>query len=161
MGHMHLVLNHFPVAGLFFCLFVIGFGFLKNSDEVKVLALWSFTAIAILTLGAYFTGESAEELVEHMPGVVKAMIEDHEEAGIVALIFIELIGVLSLAGLVLHRKNKILNANLLKAICALSVIAAVLTGYTANLGGQIRHTEIRASYIPAPVGGNPEGAKGQ
>lgn len=161
MGHMHLVLNHFPVAGLFICLFVLGYGFLKNSDEVKVLALWAFTAIAILTLGAYFTGESAEELVEHMPGVTKAMIESHEDAGTVALIFIEIIGVLSVVGLVLHRKNKILNANLLKGICALSVIAAVLVGYTANLGGQIRHTEIRAGYIPTPVSENPKGANGQ
>jgi len=160
MGHMHLVLNHFPVVGLIICLALLGYGFMKNSDEVKVASLWLFAAIAVLTLGAYFTGEPAEELVEHMPGVKKAMIESHEEAGTVSLIFIELIGVLSIAGLVLYSKGKSLNANLMKGVFALSVIGALLVGYTANLGGQIRHTEIRADYSPAPESGKAEGVKG-
>ncbi len=150
MGHLHLVLNHFPVVGLVFCLALLGIGLVKNSAEVKLASLYMVIAVAVVALAAYFTGESAEELVEHMPDIKKAMIETHEDAGMLALALTELAGLLSIAALVSYRKSGELNPKLMNGLVAVCVVATLVIGYAANLGGQIRHTEIRAGFVPPP-----------
>lgn len=157
MGHLHLALNHFPVVGLFFTIVLLAFGLKKNSEDLKVASLWAFIAVAILALGAYFTGEYAEDMVEHMPGVTEAVIHAHETAALVALIFIEVLGALSIAAVVLYRKHKVLHGGILKGLMVFSLIALILIGRTANLGGQVRHTEVRPGF-PVISGGG-EGAE--
>ncbi len=158
MGHLHLILNHFPVVGLFFTVVLLAFGLKKNSLDLQVASLWAFVAIAIFATGAYLTGEFAEEMVEHMPGITEAVVHKHEVAARVALAAIGLLGALAIAGLVHYRKNKTLHTGIMKGLMALSIIAAILAGRTASLGGQVRHTEIR-SKAPAGTETGGEGAE--
>ncbi|MBI5179099.1 MAG: hypothetical protein HZA04_07550 [Nitrospinae bacterium] len=153
MGHLHLALNHFPVVGLFFAVALLAYGMKKGSDDLQSASLWTFVIVAVLGAITYFTGEPAEEMVEHMPGVTEAMIEKHEFAGTIVLILMGLVGALSIGGLLYRKKNNALHAGLSKGILALALIAVLFTLRTANLGGQIRHTEIRPVGAGAPGAG--------
>ncbi|MEN9678688.1 MAG: hypothetical protein RIS76_4584, partial [Verrucomicrobiota bacterium] len=62
-----------------------------------------------------------EEVVESLPGDAKAIIERHDDAAVYALSGILVLGA--------------------------SVIVGGLMAWTANLGGEIRHSEIRS--VPA------------
>ena len=100
-AHAHLILNHIPVVGLGAAILLLLYAFARKNDEMKKAALAGFALLALVAIPVYLTGKGAEDLVEHLPGVTEAYIEQHEEAATASLIAIELLGALSLAGLVL------------------------------------------------------------
>jgi hypothetical protein len=51
----------------------------RKSEEIKKMCLWVFVLGAVVALPVYLTGEPAEEVVEHLPGVAESFIESHEE----------------------------------------------------------------------------------
>jgi uncharacterized membrane protein len=146
---LHLLLNHLPVIGTIFGLLLLLFALLCKSEEVKRSALGVFVFAALTAVPTYLTGEPAEEVAEHLPGVTHALIESHEEAALFALLAIGLTGLVSLGGLWLARRAEKLPPWMIVAPLALALIAGGLLGWTANLGGQIRHTEIRQNATPA------------
>lgn len=145
MGHMHLVLNHAPVMGLFFSVALAGYAFYVNDDGVKRAALWAYVAVGVSTVLAYLTGESAEEMMEHRPGVTKAMIESHETAALVAGILIVATAILAAVELWRHKKGRPLNRKLMMGIVFLSAITMLPIARANYLGGLIGHPEIRPS----------------
>lgn len=149
MGHMHLVLNHAPVMGLFFSIALAGYAFYVKDNHVKRAALWAYVVVGVTTIFAYLTGESAEEMVEHKPGVFKAMIETHESAALVAGILIGAIAILSAIELWNQKKGKPLNTKLMMGIAILSVITTIPIARASYLGGLIGHSEIRPSGYAA------------
>ena len=60
----------------------------KKSEELKRLSCYVFVLMALLTIPVYLTGEGAEEIVEHLPGVPHELIEEHEESALGSLIAI-------------------------------------------------------------------------
>ena len=144
-AHWHLILNHVPVLGMAFGLALVGRALLRKSEELKKMSLGFFIIIALLAIPAYLTGEPAEELVENLPGVSKASIEQHEEAAQVAFAGVLIVGAAALGGLIFFRRGR--SPNWLSVIVfALSLIVFVLMARAANLGGLIRHTEIRPDF---------------
>ena len=141
-GHVHLLLNHVPVIGTLLALLLLLVAFVRKSEELKKVTLGLFVLIALVTVPVYLTGDSAQEMVENIPGVSKPMIERHEDAALFSLISVEVAGVIALAGLLLFRKNKGLGNLLAIVTLALSLLTGGLLAWTSNLGGQIRHTEI-------------------
>lgn len=140
-SHLHLLLNHIPVVGIPLALCFLAYGYAWKNEGAQKFALVSLVALAALTLPTYFTGEPAEELVEHLPGVAESFIESHEEAAEVALIFTLITGVAASATLWLGRARLVRYTVLGTMLAAL--VATLSLGYVANLGGKIRHTEIR------------------
>jgi uncharacterized membrane protein len=142
--HLHLLLNHVPVVGTLFALLLFAAAvFLRETVSTK-FALGFSTAIAVVAVAVYFTGGPAEEAVEKLAGVTERAIEQHEEAAELSTIAMSLFGALSLVALVVFRKGKVprwVGA----AGFAGTVVLSTLMGWTANLGGQIRHTEIRSA----------------
>jgi uncharacterized membrane protein len=67
-------------------------------------------------------------------------------------------GVVALAGLILFRHAEKLPGWIVAATLVLSIATSGLMGWTANLGGQIRHTEIRAGFT-APAETETEGER--
>ena len=142
--HIHLLLNHFPIIGTIIGIVLLLIGFTRKSDEIKQISLGVFFVIALLTIPVYLTGEPAEERVEKSVGVSKTIMEQHEDAALPALVAMEITGFVALIGLfLLFRKSKFANWNVI-AILVLSLITFGLMARTANLGGQIRHQEIRS-----------------
>lgn len=147
-AHLHLILNHVPVLGAVFGLLLLSYGLLRRSDGVVRASLWTLAVVGIAGLAAYWTGEPAEEVVENLPGISEAILERHEEAAFLATIGGGIVGLIALAGLAVHRSRPVAGAY----AAAMLVLTAGLFGamaWTANLGGQIHHSEIRGGSVQA------------
>lgn len=149
-AHIHLMSNHFPVVGLVFGTLLLFLALLRKSEELKRVSFGIFILIALITFLVYFSGEPAEEIVEHLPGVKESIIEQHEEIALVSLIFIEILGIMAAAGLFLSLRSTSKMKWLVTALFILSIVSGGLIIWTANLGGQIRHTEIRKDFQFSP-----------
>jgi uncharacterized membrane protein len=153
-AHLHLILNHLPVLGTAFGLAILAFGLWKKNEAIKRLALATLVIIALSAIPAYLTGEPAEDVVKGLPGVAMSLVERHEEAAGVALGGVLALGALALAGLVIFRGQRPV-ANWFGLLTLLAaVVVTGLMAYTANLGGQVHHPEIR-SGAPASLPGEP------
>jgi hypothetical protein len=151
MGHLHLMINHIPVVGLLFGVALLAVGMKKNSTDLNLAALCTFLFISVVALAVFFTGDPAEDVLKKVAGInekeLEKFIAPHEEAGLVFLITMIVAGIISAFGIFKFSKTKVLNPTLLKALLAVSIIALLLAGRTAQLGGQIRHSEVRAASI--------------
>ena len=88
-AHLHLLLNHLPVIGIpiigvFLLLALAG----KQQALVRI-ALGFTVVLALLTVPVYLSGEPAEEIVEDLPGVPHAVLEEHEEIANVTFVATE------------------------------------------------------------------------
>ena len=143
-GHLHLVLNHFPVMGSVIVLLLLMLAVYRRSDDVARAGLMLAALVGAVSVVVYFTGEPAEELIERLPGFSESLTERHEDAALVATVVVGVMGVLALAVLAAHRRGRILSRRTVATAAAFALVACGLMGYTAFLGGQVRHTEIRA-----------------
>jgi uncharacterized membrane protein len=152
-NHLHLMLNHLPVLGTAFGLGLLLFGLVRKSSELKKTALGVFVIVALAAVPVYLTGEPAEDGVESLPGVSKPVIKQHEEAAGAAFTGVVVLGVAALGGLILFRRGRALPVWFSVSLLVASLIVTGLMAWTANLGGQIRHSEIRAGNSPPAATG--------
>ncbi len=143
-AHLHLMINHIPVLGVIGGVFLLLYAMVRKSEEVTMLSFVFFTLVAIATVGVFFAGEGAEDVVKHLPGVTEDYIGRHEEVASVALALTSILGILCAVGLYLLRRSGAIPRWLVLLVLAAAVIDSAVVGLTANLGGQIRHTEIRS-----------------
>lgn len=148
--HLHLILNHFPILGTLFGMGLLAYGFIAKNKSIQNSGLVLFVIIALISIPAFLTGEGAEETVEHLPGVSESLIHEHEEWAEKAIWLMGILGLLSLLNLFFSIKNK----SGAKTLSILTLVVSLATFgmmvQVGNLGGQIRHTEIRkASIQPA------------
>jgi hypothetical protein len=150
LAHLHLILNHVPVVGTLVAGVLFVFAARWRNGQLERLALGFMLAFALLTVPVYLTGEPAEHVAERLPGVREAAIDRHQDAARAALVAAEILGASALAGLALFRR-RLLPRAVSAVIVALIVVSTGLFGWTGYLGGQIRHTEIRASSAAGAV----------
>lgn len=146
--HVHLLLNYVPVMGVPFGFLLLAAALARKSLELTKASLGVFAVVALVTIPVYLAGEPTEEVVEHLPGISESFIEEHEESALLSLVAIEILGVLAVAGLVLFRGSSIPTWFVTTSL-VLSLLAAVSVGWTANLGREIHHPEIRSDFSPA------------
>jgi hypothetical protein len=149
------MINHIPLVGLLFGVALLGFGMQRNSLDLKLASLWTILIVTAVALVTFFTGEEAEDMLKNVLGPVggkdlEKFVHPHEEAGLIFLITLVAAGILSAFSMFNYGKKKEFNQTVMKALMAVSIIALLLAGRTAQLGGQIRHTEVRAG---AAIGG--------
>jgi uncharacterized membrane protein len=164
--HIHLLLNHFPTIGFIIGLTLYVAGLYAKSDHIKQAALVVFVGIALITLPTYVTGNAAEEALclpaADAPtacadtGLSKPLIEMHEGAAYLSLLFIIITGGFAWLGLWQYRRIfRIARWNTV-LILVLSIVTLALVSRAANIGGEIRHPEIRLTQDvagqPAPLG---------
>lgn len=142
-AHFHLMINHLPIIGLLIAMGVLFFGFLGSKPSLVPIGLWLVLLTTLSTVPAYFSGESAEEVVEHLPGVRESLIEAHEEGAEIALMISQLTGLLALGSLFAKKKSDFLFKTGSMATLAGAIGTFVILGWVANLGGQISHPELR------------------
>jgi hypothetical protein len=146
-AHLHLITNHFPILGAFLITALMALSLWKKDKQLLTLTFQMMILIGILTLPAYFTGEPSEELIEHLPGVSESVINKHENAALYGLIVTELLAVAGIVGLILLRRNLEKAFTILKPLLFLGVLDIFLMAWIANLGGEIRHSEIRNTSL--------------
>ena len=84
--HVHLFLNHVPIVGSFAAVLLLAYAAIRKSDEVMRVGLVALVLTALVAIPVYLTGEPSEDIVEKLPGVSEAFMEEHEDAGKLALI---------------------------------------------------------------------------
>ncbi|MCR9141684.1 MAG: hypothetical protein NXI24_05485 [bacterium] len=145
-AHIHLLLNHTPVVGLLFLLPLLIYATARSHADYYRLALLGLVCVALLTIPVYLSGEGAEETVEHLPGFSAAthdILENHEDTARLALFGALALGALAFVFLLLekYRPALFMKWRWAPVLLAIPTLAAFVA--TANLGGQIMHTEIR------------------
>lgn len=132
-AYLHIVLNHFPIV-----LGLVGGAAALLAALSRRASVWRFAAVIVLLAGltapaAFLAGREAEESVEELWYVDEETIEEHEEAGLLALIALLAAG---LAGAAVLRKPR---ASTRGALLGLSLLGAVLVARAAAEGGEIIH----------------------
>jgi uncharacterized membrane protein len=146
-SHIHLFMNHIPIWGGIFAFLFFVYSTAKKRNDLFKFSLWFFIVIALATIIVYLTGEPAGEPIKNLPGIGEDIIDKHEEASLLPFILIEVLGAASIAGLILIRKTNMQKAWFTYPFIIISFVFLVSLAYAANLGGQIRHTEIRSGQV--------------
>lgn len=160
-AHVHLVLIHAPIAASVFAVLFLLIGELTGWPSL-LKGGWTLLVVAALGAGAAFlTGEGAEDLLGERAAAEEAAFGDattrvhaHEERAEIALWTALAAGagglvLLAVAG---RKPGRSPGPRPLRlAGLALAIGSAAVTASAANLGGEIRHTEIREpASQPAP-----------
>lgn len=141
--HLHLLLNHVPILGTLFALLLGTYGAVRRQPPVVRAAFLALVVCGAASLAAKETGEGAEDAVEEIAGVSERAIHAHEEAAEKATIASIVLALLALGVLVWRRREEALGTGPTVAVLAGAAVVFGLMAWTGNLGGQIRHTEIR------------------
>ncbi len=161
-AHVHLALNHVPVIGLPIGVLLLLWGLIRSNAELIRAAFGLLVLLALVTLVVQLTGEPAEDLVEGLPGVLDSMVEQHEEAALIGTIGMSGLGLLALFGWLRSRGGRSLARWYPAIVLAGGVLLSGYFGWVANLGGQIRHSEIRSGQAAAvSPGGEVVESKGE
>ena len=139
---IHLMLNHLPVIGALFATVTLAVGMLWRNVLLQRFALGTLVVVALSTLPVFLSGEPAEESVEHAVGVHEPSIKPHEEMAKVTLVAVESVGLAALAALILYRRRPVSRGFAMILLLAMFAISGSFA-WTAHLGGQIRHPELR------------------
>ena len=157
LAHVHLVLNHSPTIAFGIGLALYLAALYKTNLSLKRASRVLFFLTAVLAIPTYLSGNFAEVEIcpkgECLPGVAVEVIRAHEDAALLAFVFMEITGLVAWFGLwQLRQHARVPRWN--SAVLLLMALATFgLMGLAANKGGQIRHAEIHvAAAAPAAPG---------
>ncbi|MFN3405330.1 MAG: hypothetical protein ACK40G_14615 [Cytophagaceae bacterium] len=140
--HWHLMLNHVPLLGMLFGFFIYVSGLIWRSTGLRRAGLITFIVVGIVAIPVYLTGDEAEHVVEHLPGVNESMLEEHEEMGKLGMIFSLGVACLALIGLLKFNAEGKLKTAINMLIIAGSLLTFMWMSGLSYTGGLIRHSEI-------------------
>lgn len=152
-AHLHLLLNHVPVLGTLFGLLLFAYGVVRKHTLLQRVGLVVFVASGLSAGAAYLSGTGAEETVEPL-GLSESYLEAHENAGFYALVLAGILGLFALGSLFAFRDRLPRSVAVLVLLLALGVSG--LMAWTANLGGQIRHPELRPASMTHQLPQSPQ-----
>lgn len=139
---IHLVFNHFPLVTTIISTLLLAYAvFIDNTSLIKTAFILNIAAF-VFTVPLYFSGEGAEEVVEHMGHVSHDYIHEHEEMAEKTFVFSILLALISAAAFFNFPRR--FSQWLPKIVLLCSSIAFILFAYTAHLGGRVSHPELRA-----------------
>ena len=143
LAHLHILLNHFPTIGAIVGVGLFIVALVWKSQDLTRASLGLFVVIGLLTIPAYVTGNMAEEVLLEGPGVSEAYVHRHQDAALLAFIFMQIAGALAWFGLWQYRRIARTTTWNLSAVLVVALIAVGLMARAASFGGEIRHTEVR------------------
>jgi hypothetical protein len=149
LAHLHLLLNHFPTIGLAIALGLLVASLLKKSEDLKQASFVGFFLLGLLAIPAYLTGSAAQTVLQDQPDVSQQVIAAHQDAALLALILLEITGLMAWIALWRFRRWHPVG------ILVLAIVTFGLMASAANIGGHIRHPEIQAAGTAAPEPGWP------
>jgi hypothetical protein len=130
---------HLPLVGMFIFLLLLLWGLVRRSADVRQVALVGLLLSGLSTYPIVFAGEQAEDYVEELSGINEEQLEEHEEAGELAMQVALLAGVL--AGLTALAFQFQLGFAQFLSLLTLAGVSSAL-GFmivAAHEGGRIRH----------------------
>lgn len=145
---MHLALNHLPVMGTLFSMLLLGWGLIRRSAEIQKVALVAILLTGLSSIPVYLTGGSAEHVVEPLAGVDELALEAHESMGQFALWSGVGLAVIAAVALGAGMRNPAWLSTGAAVVWLVNALVFGVMGYTAHLGGLIRHPELRGGAPP-------------
>ena len=148
--YVHLLLNHFPITGLFVALLFLLVGVLSNHRFTLLLSL---AMVGVLSLSAWpvaHYGEQGYDRVLSMADDDGAQYLKHHEELADRWIFLYYItaGAAALALMVGWKKQRHLRSAAI-AVALLAIASLIAGAAIADCGGKIRHREFR--FGPPPT----------
>jgi hypothetical protein len=140
------MVNHVPMVTMALIIGLLAWAVARRQESIGRATLVALVLVALATAAVYLTGEAAEEVVETLPGVSENLIERHEEVAAIAVWSVGGLGAVALLGLVAFRRPRVIPRWFLGGALAMSIGAAAIVAWAANLGGQIRHPEVRPDF---------------
>lgn len=157
-AHLHVLLTHGPVAGIFFGLLVLGWGIWRSNRSIVQIGMALFVFTGIFLTGLYLTGEGAEEVVEELATVEHETIEAHESLAQYTLLAGIFLALASIWALVRSAADRARSAGaVVKGVFIAGLVVAGLISWTAYRGGQINHPEFRSETQVQVEQAAPEG----
>ena len=92
-AQFHMLVNHLPVIGFVGMVLALAVAVTVQSIDIKRFVLVATALVGLSALAPYLTGESAEEVIEHEPGVSESLIHEHEELAEIATVLSVITGV--------------------------------------------------------------------
>ena len=140
-----------------------------KSEDLKRASYWTFVIIALIAIAVYYSGTQASAVVSGLPGVRREIIHRHREVAEWSLIALQILGALSLVGLLFLRSKRAINLfvvviSLMAMPSASFAIAATgLVSWAGLQGGIIRHTEVRGDlpFLVPPKTESGSGSHGE
>ncbi len=143
--HVHLALTHVPIVGTVIGTLILAYSIVKNNKAVSQVALFTLLVMAFISAPVFLTGEEAEESIEHLPGVEEHYIHEHEELAEKAIWLMVILGVFAAFTLYAVNAELAIAQKATIITCVIGIATFVAFVQVGNLGGEIRHTEIRCS----------------
>lgn len=144
-AHVHLMLNHFPLIGMAFAIPLLLGAWMRSSEDLSRAGLILVAVTGVLAVATLLTGDPAEGVIKHLPGISKRVIKIHEEAAEKSIWVVVAAAVAAIAGLFFGWKQKRTPRLVVLLVTVLSVASLAALAWTNNLGGQISHAELRNS----------------
>lgn len=150
-SHWHLVLNHLPSVGTLVAVCLLAGARYTGSRDLTRASFLLFVVLALVAIPAFITGGAAGVAIQGMPeGAVSA----HQDAALLALAALLVTGWLAWFTLWRDRRRPALDGRSQLTVLGAGSLALLLMLWTARLGGEITHTEIRGG---APAAGEGPG----
>jgi hypothetical protein len=144
LDHLHLLLNHVPTVGAAAALGLLLLAYVRRNEHLTHVGLEALYVVALLTLPAYISGAGAYRELRNAPGVSDIAVRLHQDVALWGFIWIELAGFVAWLALWQTRRHGRAARGLVAASTLLLLVSIVIMGRAGNLGGEIRHPEIRA-----------------
>ena len=145
-------MNHVPTVGSVAALGLLILGYTRRNEHLKHVGLELLFVIAVLTLPVYVSGVAAHQELRAMKQAADDAIRVHQDAALIGFTVMELAGFVGWVALWQWRRRGAASPGLVPIATALLIVSLAVMGRAANLGGEIRHPEIRADGVAAPDG---------
>jgi hypothetical protein len=152
LSHLHLLLNHVPTVGAVVALGLLLLAFVRRNEHLKHVGLEVLFLIAVVTVPVYISGAAAHRELRGMAEFSETAVRAHQDAAMWGLAVMELAGFAAWIALWQFRRRGGAARGVVPATLGLLVVALAVMAWAANLGGEIRHPEIRAGAAAATEG---------
>jgi len=156
--YLHTVVNHFPIILTVVGAAVAVFALITRKRGAWLYAVVSLTFAGLAAYPAFFSGQQAEEGMEHKWFVVKSMIDAHEESAEAALSLLLVAGVISAYAWwrMMRRERDGLPPRWLRVLVVVSALASFGgVGYAGYEGGKIVHESPKLMQSTGPGAASP------
>jgi 4-amino-4-deoxy-L-arabinose transferase-like glycosyltransferase len=154
LAALHLAINHLPVLGLPFAAGLLLAGLVFDNGEWRRAGLWTAVLAGVSAWFVYFSGGLAADYIGGMAGVSDRDIGRHAAAAEIFAWAASFVGLGAAAALARYRREPSPPRRASAVLLALLAAATALGGWTAHLGGAIRHPEsadrATSSSTPSP-----------
>ena len=145
-------MNHVPTIGTVAALGLLMLAYVRRNEHLKHVGLEVLFLVALLTLPVYVSGVAGYFEVRNRPEISVEAVKLHQDVALFGFVWMECAGFIAWAALWQWRRRGRAAKGMVPVAMTLLIVALVVMGRAANLGGEIHHPEIVAAGAAAPAG---------